>query len=389
MFGNQNKPATGSGTAGPIQRQNAITPGTTTTTSNMGTGFGSTFGSTNTTSTGFGTNFGSSTNSSFGQNKGFSFGQSNFSFGGQNEKPIIDENQTLAAISGLYNDDEEKKKAKDQALKILIELHETVNQYGQKVKPLEGAEAFEKRLSELEDDATKAVHHTIMTLANEIDHGNAIISEYRDELDTSRSDFNTAVRGSRTLPSPFLVRFADSLQKRASNLNEAIHSFEQHLEVSSPLKSPQELIHVLQQQHDAIIRCSARISQIKEKSNEIQKKVKTLLPNRNINESTLDEYDKSEQERSSFAKTVLEDYNRFKSGRIRDLEKRNTNPEQFKTKQGTNQNTFSFSFGSKPNTGSTSSTLSSFNFGNKTNTTNTSSNTGTSTPAFSFGNNTK
>ena len=130
-------------------------------TPSTGTTFAGLGGNKTTTNSGFGT-----TNTGFGSTGFGTSGFGGFGLNQQNNKPQIQENWTLAQI------EEESKKNPDlkQALFIIIELNDLVNQNEQKKKPLEGAEALEKKLIELEDDTHRALKHTIMSLAQEIDH---------------------------------------------------------------------------------------------------------------------------------------------------------------------------------------------------------------------------
>lgn len=349
----------------------------TTTNSGFGTtntGFGSTgFGTSGFGSTGFGT-------SGFGSTGFGTSGFGGFGLNQQNTKPQIQENWTLAQI------EEESKKNPDlkQALFIIIELNDLVNQNEQKKKPLEGAEALEKKLIELEDDTHRALKHTIMSLAQEIDHGNEIISEYSDKLTMYRRDEEYASRDNHELPSPFLTRYVESLEKRENNITQAVNSFDEYLNSQSTSQSsqyqqtPQSLIYVLQQQKDAIIRCSTRISQIKEKSEELQKKIKSLFTTKNLT-------NENDEEKTSVSKSIMEAYDKFQKKRISDLENRDTDRDKFKKPQP--KSTGFGGFGTSGFGGFGTGTSGFGGFG-KTNTTSntTTGKTGTTTgTGFNFG----
>lgn len=259
---------------------------------------------------------------------GSKWGGYNFNkkLGAQNAN-LIQEEMTISKIE----EDSEKNPDLKNALKIIFDINERVTKYGQKMKPIDGSEAFEKKLAELKDETDRAIVHKIMALAREIDHGNEIISEYRNKLETFKFYSETAKNGSRTLPSPLLVRYYDNLKKQTSDITRSIQSFTEYLDASSNLQSPQMLTYVLQQQNEAIIRCAARISQIKTKSEDIQKNMKERLKTAELTEMSFN--DENNTEKSSYSKTVMDEYEKFKDDRIRDLKKRNTDREQWKKAQ--------------------------------------------------------
>jgi uncharacterized coiled-coil DUF342 family protein len=236
--------------------------------------------------------------------------------------PAVKEEMTLEEI----NNDKNLQGAIEQ----IKDLNKKVAEYSGKAKPIDGADAFEKRLNELEEDITRGLKHTIATLASEVDHGNSAISEYQDSLETARRDLKNAAHGNRTSTASFLARFVDSIRKRDQILGEALQAFKKRLESDDSSQAPKTLVQVLQQQHEAIVRCSARIEQVRERMQQVKRRTVDYLKSRRIHTNMIENVDEGDQ-RGSILTTVNDNYTQFLADRKRDLEKRHTNPEQFKT----------------------------------------------------------
>lgn len=206
--------------------------------------------------------------------------------------------------------------------------------------PLEGVDVFEKRLAAIESAATKAYVHTVMTLAGELDHGNAAVAEYRSYLETARRDYTLALRPKHTT-SPFLQRYVDSIQKRGRVLEDAIDAFDKALDFDDCARSSQSLRDVLIQQQEAIIRCSARLSEIKERAAAVQKEVVAKLRANGVDAAEI-ERDDADESGPSRAANVREEYEQFLQNRKRDLEKHDLNEEKYKKPV---QKSTAFSFG--------------------------------------------
>jgi hypothetical protein len=282
-----------------------------------------------TTGTGFGHSSGIT--SSGGTGSGFTKSLGSL----QNIQSAVKEEMTLEEIN---ND-----KSLQGAIEQIKDLNKKVAEYSAKAKPIDGADTFEKRLNELEEDMIRGLKHTIATLASEVDHGNSVISEYQDSLETSRRDI---VYGNRNSTSSFLIRFVDSIQKRDEILREALHSFKRRLESDEYTQSPKAIVQVLQQQHEAIVRAAARVEQLRDDMSQVKRRVVKCGKSGRLQGTVIENVEEGEQ-RGSILSAVNDNYVEFRAERNRDLEKRHTNVEEFKTVQ-TQQSGFSFgkSFGS-------------------------------------------
>lgn len=281
---------------------------------------------------------------SFG-NVGNKFSGFGTTFSNQNQ-PLIDENKKLSELASNTNDKD--KDAINNGLTIICDLWNIAEQYEKQAQSkIEGAESFEKDLTQLRENINRSIKHSLKTLANEIDHGNAFISEQQRQKTTNERTYESS-RNNHELPSPFLVNYAESLKNRGESITQAIRSFEENLDHTnshaSSAQDPQTLITVLNQQYEAIIRCSARIAQIQEKSENIHKRMQNL---KGSSLSIMNQ--EQDSEKSSYAKKLTKAYDDFQTKRLNDLEKRNnTDREQFRPKTQTT-GAFNFGYGSKTN----------------------------------------
>lgn len=208
------------------------------------------------------------------------------------------------------------------ARNIIIDTYlKGVNLYT-KEKPIDGLDSLGKKLSDLSEDATRIIQHTLLHLANEVDHGNAAIREARDELDTFHRDYTDALHPHK-FPLPFISRFADKIQQRSKNISEAITAYESKLQSTEQPDSPAVLVQVLNEQYNAIIRCSARVSEIQRKSQEIRNLFETKLKEKNANISAL-KLQTDGREKLSIIESIETAYDQYVEERKRLIEKRDT-----------------------------------------------------------------
>ncbi|EAY02563.1 hypothetical protein TVAG_116170 [Trichomonas vaginalis G3] len=209
-----------------------------------------------------------------------------------------------------------------EARNILIDTYNNAVNLFAKEKPIDGLDSFGKKITDLYDDVNRSINHTLLHLANEIDHGNSMIKEARDELDTFHRDYTDSLH-SQTFPSPFISRFTDNLQQRSKNLSEAITSYETKLQNNEQAESPAVLVQVLQEQYNAIIRCSARVSEIQRKSQSLHETFKRIFQNKDRKISDL-RLDSEENGKQSVVNSVQTAYDEYLEERRRLLEKRDT-----------------------------------------------------------------
>lgn len=372
---------------------------------NLFSNFGSSLGNKSTTSASTGSSFGKTTGSGglsgFG---GFGSSSSKFSLGGKQDA-VITESMTLEEVKKKQDESKEKNECIYAAV-LLNDIINKSNGTQKNISPIEGADAFDKKLTSILDDAEHGLMHSMVTLANEIDNGNIAISEFRHELETSKRYLVVASNPVHSYQSPLLSRYIHSIEKQSEIINEAISSFDNILNHEEAQPNSQSIKELLRQQHDGIARCSTRISKLEQRANEIRSAVIMKFKRKGYETSDFESYNDVEM-KSSIEKSINDEYNQFLQNRKRDLEKRETNADKFKkpaqqtgglgggsgfkfggfgsnsgfgNKTGTGTTTGGFgsnnSFGNKTGTGATTS-----GFGNKTGTSTTS---GTNN-AFSFG----
>lgn len=195
---------------------------------------------------------------------------------------------------------------------------ECILQY-QKAKPLEGIDTYGKKVADVYDDSIRAIQHTLSALASEVDHGNSLIAEARADLDMYHAD-KTNSYASHAFPTPFMSRFVHNLEKRKKNLSEAISEYENKLQEGKQTESPALLVQVLQEQNEAIVRCSSRVSEIQRKTDELR----SFLQNRTMRSHSNLKYMDEDDSKRSVVSTVQMQFEQFLEERKRCIEKRDT-----------------------------------------------------------------
>lgn len=201
-----------------------------------------------------------------------------------------------------------------------IEIFELQEENKKLYKPPEGAESFDKKISEFESNATRSITHSLVILSNEIDHGKSVISESRDQLDSLRKDKEN-LQSCRTFPSPFFAKYIDNIEKQKTDISDAIAIFEKSLTRENFTLTPMVLVQLIESQHDAIVRCSARMADVKEHSDRLKDKIKEIAKKRNIIIDDALLYDE-EDDKSSTVMQVDSAFKQFQAERKRNLEKR-------------------------------------------------------------------
>jgi uncharacterized spore protein YtfJ len=253
----------------------------------------------------------------------------------------------------------EVKEQTVEAARNLVELSKIVAKYDGHTHGIEGAEVFETSVREIEDYLNRAVKHTIISLAGEIDHGKGQITAFREDLDRSKTDFRDARQGASGSSSRLLTRFRDQMIQRKAILSSAIHDFETNLAQESEPPTSQMMVEVLQQQHEAILRCAARIARLKEKATNVQKQVQDWRQRRadRWDMDVTDELDAAEVR--TVVQSVRAKYQDFVTSRRRDLEKKETDVSKFADAQKAGTGGFRFgtaaagTAAARPGTGTT------------------------------------
>jgi len=282
----------------------------------------------------------------------------------------------ISSLSGAKQDinvEETTKLADTEAevTNIFVTLFQVAQKYSNS-KPLEGIESFDRKLLDLYNDCNKSIIQTLVGFSNEVDHGNSLISDSRASLESLHGDL-TYSSHINSFPSPFFVKYVDSIGKRSKNLAEAISSFENRLQLSSSSGNPSLLIQVLEEQYKALVRCGARLSEVRNRTSDIRTKLCEQHGIRGVQADMMKNADEIEERASSVA-NVLREYEQFKEERKRNMEKRDKTTD-FTTKCARAQKTGfgsglgkSFgSLGSKPTTGTSTSGSSSSTTGIKLN----------------------
>lgn len=192
---------------------------------------------------------------------------------------------------------------------------------------LEGVSAIDTEINGLEDDTTKALLGTLMSLAHQIDYGKSIIKEYKDELEKSKDDLSNSSHV-RVVPTPFIIRYVNKIQQRATDLSESLAAYESRLQPTDSSDSQKTMYELLNKQHEAVLRCSSRVSRLREKLDkvrtQISQKVKSDSTMMSISEGTNDI-----DNRGLVSADISTSFSQFQAEQKKKIEKRNANSDLF------------------------------------------------------------
>lgn len=344
------------------------------------TGLGSSLGSTSTSNAFSSSSFGKSSTGSTGLSGFGGFGSNNNKFSlGNKQEAIVSESMTLEEVKKKQDESKEKNDCIYAAV-LFNDIITKSNEVQKNISPIEGADAFDKKLTSILEDAEHGLMHSMLTLANEIDNGNMEISEFRHELEASKRCLVIASKPLHSYQSPFLSRYVHAIEKQSEIINEAISSFDNILNHEEPPPNSQSIKELLRQQHDGIARCSTRISNIEKRVNDIRNDVIMNFKRKGYETSDFESFNDVEM-KASIEKSINDEYEQFLQNRKRDLEKRETNADKFKkpTTQssgfggfktsGFSSSGFGSGFGNNNKSGSNTTTgvNNAFSFGKKNN----------------------
>ena len=210
------------------------------------------------------------------------------------------------------------------AFNMIVDTFENVSSHQRISKSIEGIDSYGKRISDIYDESHRAIQHTLLALANEVDFGNSIVEEARADMERFHME-KTNNYMSHYAGNP-LSRTIDMLEKRKTSLSDAISEFENRLVPPSESQNPVLLVQILQEQNKAIIRCSARVAEIQRKTNEIREKLQ-----QHSRGKTSFRLSGDTPTRKSIVETVQDAYEDYLKERKRNLEKRDTKTD-FQTK---------------------------------------------------------
>lgn len=221
----------------------------------------------------------------------------------------------------LFNEDTLIDNLEAAPLNMFIETYTKCILPNQKSKSLEGVDSYGKKVSDVYDECVRAIQHTLVALASEVDHGNSLVSEARADLDMYHADKTNSYL-SHTFPTPFMSRFINNIEKRKNNLSEAISEYENKIQEGKQAENSTLLLQVLQEQNEAIVRCSSRISEIQRKADELR----SLLEKRAsaMHRQSIIKFVTEDDSKKSIVSAVQTSYVQFLEERKHNIEKRDT-----------------------------------------------------------------
>ena len=332
-----------------------------------GTGFGS---------TGFGASGTAGGTSAFGAKPGGTgFGFGGFGSGGfgskfaANNVAVTKDTKLKDIVSALEGARQKAAEAKTNATEVekqkgiidmsnniiqwFLELDALVNYYGEKSKRMSSSDALDRKLNDLADNLERTIKHQLIVLGGKVDHNETKLAEARELLPPV--DVNKRSMGINT--AGWITKFVDDLNQRAVRLTNSIKTFEDKLDTSDVEQVTDSLKQAIEQQFEAVDRCSERLVQIKNRVRALRKSMQET------GHVDLPKKSDADKEDLTCVKTLKTMYREYEENRQRDLEKFETDREKFKETPTGGGFGFGFGSGFGSGFGAKSGTSSGFGFG--------------------------
>lgn len=277
----------------------------------------------------------------------FQFNPTNSFQIGKNEKHYADEN-------ALISD------APYEVQRLIVDVYKISQKYDQNDR-VNVNESFETSLCDIDESMSNMLNHSIVNLTREIDFGQEEIDNYRNNLEEAQIAFFEDNKNQNSKKNNYFDKYCKKIAEKHDYISKSIQILESQINSSasssfpsSNLKNEKDNYHLItlmcKEQHDAIIRCSARIYRLSERTEEIRNKLLqytsfTLKTNSNTHDSDklLSSFNKNETLYSSYTSKYLHDYKEHIEEYKRKLERRITDKSSFK--KDAPKQTFGFSFG--------------------------------------------
>ena len=246
-------------------------------------------------------------------------------------KPFCDENSSI-------------DNSPPEVQKMIVEIFNISHSYNKKDKKICSGDNinFENEMFEVESAIQKSLNKSLISLAREIDHGKNQISFSRSQMEEM-----WGILKSENRKKLFIKSYFDIILKKQKEINEVIqflqNEFGDNRTVINRIKHASDLIASTKSQHNAILRCSSKIYELRKKTEFVREKVDAYLK-----VETRDRIPSHDGNEFSLVKQLEKDFKNQQNERRRNLEKRETDPTKFIQKAQTSQ-PFSYSFGTGNN----------------------------------------
>lgn len=192
---------------------------------------------------------------------------------------------------------------------------------------LEGVSPIDLEIKGIEEETQQALSGSVLSLAHQVDYAKSVIKELSQELEKSQSDLTNSSHV-RTVPTPFITRYVNRLQQRAADLSESLSAYQSRLLPNSQIDSDQTVRELLEQQYEALLRCSTKVVHVRDKLDQTRTMMSQKFNLESLSQ-TLAKLDAESGSHDLISKRIENDYTQFKSERKRKLDKRNANSDLF------------------------------------------------------------
>ena len=145
-------------------------------------------------------------------------------------------------------------------------------------KPQDNGTEVIKVLDEINNNYEFEIIGDLRRVAQKFDTEKVLLQEFSTDLTKSISDFHNSSH-IRATPTQFIVRSADKIKDLSLQISQSLSAFESRMIISQNLNSNNILSSFLEDETNAIIRTSSKISRIQSKFDLF----KTNIENKNIN----------------------------------------------------------------------------------------------------------
>ena len=114
----------------------------------------------------------------------------------------------------------------------------------------------------------------ILSLANTADTYKKVVSDYKNELETSKKEHLNAQQ-SKIVPSSFIKRITGKIETQAIDISEQLSSYESYYQTTDDFDSFDSLVDFLSEDYDAVIRTSTLVSDLSKLRDELRHKSMT------------------------------------------------------------------------------------------------------------------
>lgn len=178
---------------------------------------------------------------------------------------------------------------------------------------------IEEQIKEIRKQTESILLGDLMGVAHQVDDSKVMLEEIKQDYETNHNDVSVSSHV-RQIPTPFITRYVNRIEKKAIDLSESLSSYESRFQSTPNIADDSQYTSLLEQQYDAILRLSAGVAYLKDRVNDLR----TLATNKlKISENAIKEQEEIEESDtgSSLAVNIKRRYELFQQEEKKKSEK--------------------------------------------------------------------